>query len=99
MDPRKRRVQIKLQSIKGTMTTGHANKANSENRLLSQVPEREILAAELSLFPTPAANFAIERPCEGIRIGCPPTLQRSRAPFRSSKYFQSCLPMMHERKV
>lgn len=35
-------------SIKGAMTTEHANKANSENRLLSQVTEREILAAELS---------------------------------------------------
>lgn len=71
------------------MTTEHANKANSENPLLSQVTEREILAAELSLFPTPAANFAIELLCEGIRIGCPPTLQPSRAPSRISKYFQS----------
>ena len=35
-------------SIKGAMTTEHANKANSENRLLSQVTEREILAGELS---------------------------------------------------
>ncbi|KAI3776176.1 hypothetical protein L1987_45947 [Smallanthus sonchifolius] len=35
-------------SIKGAMTTEHANKANSENRLLSQVTEREILTAELS---------------------------------------------------
>ncbi|GKC66691.1 hypothetical protein Tco_1099289 [Tanacetum coccineum] len=37
-----------VSSIKGVMTTEHANKANSENRLLSQVTEREILAAELS---------------------------------------------------
>nr|GFC11481.1 hypothetical protein [Tanacetum cinerariifolium]GFC12796.1 hypothetical protein [Tanacetum cinerariifolium] len=35
-------------SIKGAMTTEHANKANSENRLLSQVTKREILVAELS---------------------------------------------------
>ncbi|KAI3666302.1 hypothetical protein L1987_89205 [Smallanthus sonchifolius] len=47
MDPRRRRGANGI-SIKGAMTTEHANKANSENRLLSQVTEREILAAELS---------------------------------------------------